>query len=128
MRPFKLDQKEWKKGIIKHRLGERSYEFETPDAVYRRNRVHPQKTSQASDTTAIDLPLPAKEVSPQPQVICAEPSTTQPPSQSVPKTPAFTTAKSPPKTRRPVPVRSSVRTRSGSTVKPPTSYLKDYTT
>ena len=34
MQPFKLGQNEWKKGIVKHRLGEKSYEVETPDAVY----------------------------------------------------------------------------------------------
>ena len=85
------------KGIVKRRLGERSYEVETPDAVYRRNRVHLKKTYDASDTTDIDLPLPAQEVSPQPQVINGELSTTQPPPQPVPKTPASTTAKSPPK-------------------------------
>ena len=47
MQPFKLGQKEWKKGIVKRQLGERSYEVETPDAVYRRNRVHIKKTSEA---------------------------------------------------------------------------------
>ena len=122
MQPFKLGQKEWKKGTIKRRLGEKSYEVETPDAVYRRNRVHLKKTFEASDTTDIDLSLPTQEVSPQPQVIHAEPSTTQPPPQPVPKTPASTTVKSSPKTRIPVPVRSPVRTRSGCTVKP-LSYL-----
>ena len=34
MQPVKLGQKEWKKGIVKHRLGGRSYEVETLDAVY----------------------------------------------------------------------------------------------
>ena len=79
----------------KHRLNERSHEVETSDAVYRRNKVHFKKTFEASDTTDINLPLPAQEVSRQPQVINAEPSTTQPPPQPMP-------AKSPPKTRIPV--------------------------
>ena len=34
MQPFKLGQKEWKKETAKRRLGERSYEAETPDAAY----------------------------------------------------------------------------------------------
>ena len=84
MQPFKLGKKEWKKGTIKHRLSERSYEVETPDAVYRRNRVHLKKTFEASDTTDIDLPLLAQEVSPQSQVINAEPYTTQPSPQPLP--------------------------------------------
>ena len=34
MQPFKLGQKERKKGTVKRRLSERSYDVETPDAVY----------------------------------------------------------------------------------------------
>ena len=60
MQPFNLGQKEWQKGIVMRPLGERSYEVENPDAVYRRNRVHLKKTSKAADITAIDLPLPAR--------------------------------------------------------------------
>lgn len=47
MKPFKLGQKEWKKGQVIQRLDQRSYEVETNDGtIYRRNRVHLNKSKE----------------------------------------------------------------------------------
>ena len=47
MKPFKLGEKEWKKGQIVQRLDQRSYDVETDDGtLYRRNRRHIKKTKE----------------------------------------------------------------------------------
>ena len=43
LKPFRLGQKGWNKGTVVARLGERSYNIQTPDGMYRRNRVHIRK-------------------------------------------------------------------------------------
>lgn len=43
MRPFALNGKTWEKGSVSKRLDERSYQVETEDATYRRNRVDVRK-------------------------------------------------------------------------------------
>ena len=43
LKPFRLGQKGWNKGTVVARLDERSYDIETPDGMYRRNRVHIRK-------------------------------------------------------------------------------------
>ena len=40
MKPFRHEQKEWEKAVVQRRLDERSYEVDTPEGTYRRNRVH----------------------------------------------------------------------------------------
>lgn len=51
MKPFRLGQKEWKKAVVNRRLDDRSYEVETPEGTYRRNRVHLRKTGETSPDT-----------------------------------------------------------------------------
>ena len=46
LKPYKLGQKEWQKGMVTKRLDERSYEVETTSGTLRRNRVHLKKTSE----------------------------------------------------------------------------------
>jgi hypothetical protein len=51
LKPFKLGDRSWKKGVVTKRLDERSYEVATPDgARYRRNRVHLRHTQEAPPT------------------------------------------------------------------------------
>ena len=45
LKPFRLGQKGWNKGTVVARLDERSYDIETPDGMYRRNRVHIRKNT-----------------------------------------------------------------------------------
>ena len=47
MQPFILGKKEWQKAIVTSRLDERSYNVETPNGTYRRNRVHLRRTPEA---------------------------------------------------------------------------------
>lgn len=46
MRPFTLNKKTWQQATVSKRLDERSYEVETEDATYRRNRVDLRKTHE----------------------------------------------------------------------------------
>ena len=55
MRPFRLGRKEWEKATVTKRYDERSYEVESTNGAYRRNRVDlkqtqtiPPKSSAAS--------------------------------------------------------------------------------
>ena len=50
LKPFRLGQKGWNKGTVVSRLDERPYDIETPDGVYRRNRVHIRKEVRSSST------------------------------------------------------------------------------
>ena len=50
LKPFRLGQKGWNKGTVVARLDERSYDIETPDGMYRRNRVHIRKDTVPEDT------------------------------------------------------------------------------
>ena len=43
LKPFRIGQKGWNKGTVVARLDERSYDIETPDGMYRRNRIHIRK-------------------------------------------------------------------------------------
>ena len=49
LKPFRLGQKGWNKGTVVVRLDERSYDIETPDGMYRRNRVHIRKYTVPED-------------------------------------------------------------------------------
>ena len=40
-----------KKGVVKNRLSERSYEVELPQGVLRRNRINLRKTNKPAATT-----------------------------------------------------------------------------
>ena len=46
MKPFRHGQKEWEKAVVQRRLDERSYEVDTPEGTYRRNRVHLRRTRE----------------------------------------------------------------------------------
>lgn len=46
MKPLVQGQKGWTKAVVTKRLDERSYVVETPNGVYRRNRVHLKKTNE----------------------------------------------------------------------------------
>ena len=119
MQPFKLSQKEWKRETVKHQLHERLYEIETPEVVH----CTSQENIQSFRYLDIDLLLPVQEVSLQPQVIYKYSTIYYSTTTTVcaKDTCMPTTAKSPSKTRIPVPFISPIRT-----VKPP-SYLMDYT-
>ena len=49
LKPFRLGQKGWNKGTVVARLDERSYDIETPDGMFRRNRVHIRKDTMPED-------------------------------------------------------------------------------
>lgn len=46
MRPFQLNKKTWDKASVKRRLDDRSYEVESNDTLYRRNRVDLKRTQE----------------------------------------------------------------------------------
>jgi len=46
MKPFQLGEKKWQKAVVVKRLDERSYDVETQDGCYRRNRQHLNKTKE----------------------------------------------------------------------------------
>ncbi len=51
VKPVKLGDKVWKKGVITKNLGDRSYQVSTTDgATYRRNRVHLKRTEEPTTT------------------------------------------------------------------------------
>ena len=59
MKPFKLDDKSWRKAKVTARLDERSYTVETDKgAVYRRNRQHLRKTSEPAVEPTSTVPEP----------------------------------------------------------------------
>ena len=64
LKPFKLGEKKWNKGVIQHRLDERSYEVETDDGTYRRNRVHLKKSNEGSSTTDREIRMQPMNVEP----------------------------------------------------------------
>ena len=49
LKPIRLGQKGWNKGTVVTRLDERSYDIETPDGMYRRNRAHIRKDTVPED-------------------------------------------------------------------------------
>ena len=56
MKPFQLGDKSWKKATIVERLDERSYDVEDTDGtVYRRNRVHLEKTREIPPTPVMPI-------------------------------------------------------------------------
>ena len=71
LKPFRLGQKGWNKGTVVERLDERSYDIETSDGMYRRNRVHIRKDTVPEDAvptaqrSAVHRQEPV-EMSPQP--------------------------------------------------------------
>ena len=79
MKPFRLDDKSWKKAKVVERLDARPYEVEETDGtVYRRNRVHMKKTHQAPPPSGMPLA--------EPSVDNISPTSRQPPSQNVERT------------------------------------------
>ena len=44
IKPVKLGQKEWDRGVVTKQVNQRSYEVETPKGICRRNRVHLNKS------------------------------------------------------------------------------------
>ena len=64
MKPFKLGEKKWNKGVIQHRLDERSYEVETDDGTYRRNRMHLKKSYEGPSTTDREIRMQPVNVEP----------------------------------------------------------------
>ena len=71
LKPFRLGQKGWSKGTVVARLDERSYDIETPDGMYRRNRVHickdtvPEDSVTTAQRSAVHRQEPI-EMAPQP--------------------------------------------------------------
>ena len=53
MKPFRQGQKEWEKAVVQRRLDERSYEVDTPQGTYRRNRVHLRRTCETETTVSV---------------------------------------------------------------------------
>ena len=51
MKPYRSGDVEWKKAIVMRRLDERSYEVETPEGLYRRNRVDLKNTPETPGFT-----------------------------------------------------------------------------
>ena len=70
MKPYRLGDKKWQKGVICEKLDERSYRVDTGDGVYRRNRVHLRKTVE-DFPSSYDKPRDTSGI--------AEPSTSEKP-------------------------------------------------
>ena len=133
MKPFVLGRKEWKKAVVTRRLDERSYEVQTPDSMYRRNRVHLKKTNE----TPVDLQTSAEpsitahysssvenKISRQTQLM--SPPVSKPVQTPLCEIPQEShPVQSPVAVKSPVPGTSPVRSRSGRVIREP-SYLRDY--
>ena len=46
MKPYRKGDKLWKKGVVQSKVGDRSYEVETENGTFRRNRVHLRKSKE----------------------------------------------------------------------------------
>ena len=62
LRPYTFRKKKWVNGTITKRLDERSYEVESGDSLYRRNRVHLRKMSNMTTDAPADVPADVPEV------------------------------------------------------------------
>lgn len=138
LKPFTLGAKKWASGTVSKRLDERSYEVESGDGVYRRNRIHLKKVEPPA-MPAMPVPVPmataaAPEVQrPEVQRFDVEQTPTRPAAQT-PFQPRKTAAQpATPASARPSPMKTSptppsqipVRTsRYGREVKP--QRLKDF--
>ena len=131
MRPFALNGKTWEKASVSKRLDERSYEVETEDATYRRNRVDLRKIQGANQEE-----ITKHQVNPRNDI--PEPQTARHPSLKPPVQPQETHALQPPilpphikktelGTPKKPPSQSSlpIKPRPKRAVREPT-YLKDY--
>ena len=135
MKPFTLGQKEWRKAVVSRRLDERSYEVETAEATYRRNRMHLKKTNEPSfdrrpteQCTTSCGPVktssaPCDSPSQKPLMSNVTKPVQSPHHEQSPVRPALPAPSVKSQTLNTVPLRSS----SGRTIKPP-AYLSDYTT
>ena len=101
LQPFMLGEKKWRKGVIKRRLDDRSYEVETTEgSLLRRNRVHMKKVEEP------------------PQDIVASPEpVTDPPTPETPTTETTEKEVANPPTPQAPPLPTAGRTRSGRLVK-----------
>ena len=119
MKPFIKGRKEWKKGIVLERLDQRSYEVQTDDGTYRRNRVHLKQTNEPFEPK-LEFNTPESEIP-----VKFENTNAQSVSPSTPM------LREPERVHQPSPVKepnySPVRTRSGRIIRTP-SYLNDYAT
>lgn len=114
MRPFVQGSRVWRKAVVNRRLDERSYEVETGDGVYRRNRVQLRKS--AEPPLQVRAPLVDDIINPQRDVDAEDVTPIE-----MPTTVAEAAS---------TPIRRDVRpqivtSRSGRQVKSP-DYLKDY--
>lgn len=113
MKPIQRNQV-WKQGVVAKRYDERSYEVETADGSYRRNRVH-LKTSREPPPVPVPAPV---STPPKPATGKSTPCTPVPP--ALPATPA-TSHVSAPESPRPPPrpaVANSSMPRTPKIVKP----------
>ena len=120
MKPFVLGEKKWRKGVVTHRLDQRSYAVESSGGTYRRNRMHLRKSTESPPVDTHTSPdrhaSPTKDKQPiltQSQPDCTTDLTSATAQPATPKATA--------------PYKSPTKTRSGRTVKPP-AYLDQYTT
>ncbi len=85
MKPFQKGQHRWNEGIITRRLDERSYQVETEEGEYRRNRVHLkatiQKPATSETTSAHPMPVTA-QTPPAPRKLPAVPTPRKSPVKS----------------------------------------------
>ena len=86
MRPYIKGSKEWKKGVVTKRLDDRSYEVETPDYTFRRNRHHLRKSNEcppvprqnsANPASAIAQPIPVDKPAGETPVKSPKPTSSQ---------------------------------------------------
>ena len=122
MKPLIQGQRVWKKALVNKRFDERSYEIETPEATYRRNRVHLRKTNELGNPAALPMNNENPGTATHGMAIQQAPdvgkrATTPPPSP--PRTPQNTP------TPRADMNKSPVKTRSGRVSKP-LPFLSDY--
>jgi len=115
MQPFILGQKEWRKAVVTSRLDERSYNVQTPNGTYRRNRAHIRKTPEVPpDVLPCHIsPSGTPEVQPRPNM----------PQSTVTGTPQHTMQTSP-RGNAPQQVANTER-RSGRTTSRP-GWMKDF--
>jgi transposase InsO family protein len=147
MQPFH-PKEPWKKAVVTKRLDERSYEVETNDRSYRRNRVHlkaskekqdmnPSKTQPVPETIMNDAHEPRLDETPEPKVNATPetsrnlspptfPTTTEPVAAEVrlddPIQEKLPSQKTSTTAKAATPVKAPIRTRYGRVIKAPVRY------
>ena len=115
MQPYIKGDRRWKRATVRRRLDERSYEVETSEGLYRRNRRHLRKSAEAPVTTTEQPTVRSSSLDGNSEPVVEPAQSTV----SAQVAPALTTHEDP------APPRCEIKTRAGRDTRRP-SYLKDY--